>query len=97
MDPSAHRCGRVLRIQGLSFLREHGIPVEKGGDVDDIRTITLADLLERMRTFDVDAEAMRNPGWNRTPRKRALLERAAARARAAGIEPQVSLIDGRPV
>lgn len=59
-----------------------------------MQTLTLntliADKKSRARLFGVDAvpvDSLRNKGANRTPAKRAALARAAARARAAGVEP----------
>lgn len=58
-------------------------------------TINLADFLRRaearMHELGMDTpewqERLRNKGGNRTPEKRELLLRIAARARAAGLEP----------
>ena len=64
-----------------------------------MRTVKLVDLLERARArkralglteTPEQVDALRNPGGRRTPEKRALLRRAAARATAAGVTPVVS-------
>lgn len=65
-------------------------------EAEPVNTVTLTDHLERVQRrkavlgiADTPArsDGLRNKGGSRTPEKRELLARAAARARAAGREP----------